>query len=218
MIKTILTLLTSTALVATSYGTITGGSITSGPPGSFFQKLTVPIANPLGTPNTVGNNTFNTNNLYGFDEDQNVTLLANLAYELGSFALPGAGNLLAGTVVASHYVFFDPLNNTNLKGTVDFDSKIIAIMTSRSTLLASDVLANTGVTYLNPGLRGLEPVDTVTISSANQIRVDFTASSPGDYIRVLTEHSPAAVPDSTSSAALLGLSLITLVSIRRRMA
>jgi hypothetical protein len=45
-------------------------------------------------------------------------------------------------------------------------------------LSASDFLANTGVNYLSPALRGLEPVDAVTISGARQIRFAVVASSP----------------------------------------
>jgi hypothetical protein len=65
-------------------------------------------------------------------------------------------------------------------------------MTSTTNLAASDFLANTGVNYLNPGARGLEFGDSVTISGARQILFDTFASSPGDYVRVLTEFSPTA--------------------------
>jgi hypothetical protein len=73
---------------------------------------------------------------------------------------------------------------------VNFDSDVIAIITSTGNLAASDFLAKTGVNYLNPGQRGLEAGDSVTISGARQILFDTTASSPGDFVRVLTEFSP----------------------------
>ena len=66
-------------------------------------------------------------------------------------------------------------------------------MTSTATLAASDFLANTGVNYLNPGARGLEPGDSVTINGPKQILFDTFASSPGDYVRVLTEFRIAGV-------------------------
>jgi hypothetical protein len=77
-------------------------------------------------------------------------------------------------------------------GTVNFDSNVLSIVTSTSKLAASDFLANTGVNYLNPANRGLEAGDSVTISGQRQILFDTTASSPGDYVRVLTAFSPRA--------------------------
>ena len=77
-------------------------------------------------------------------------------------------------------------------GTVDFDSRVVAIITSTDNLAASDFLANTGVHYLNPAARGLETGDSASINGPNQITFDTRASSPGDYVRVLTEFSPRA--------------------------
>jgi hypothetical protein len=79
--------------------------------------------------------------------------------------------------VASHYVFFDPGPSQNVIGTVDFDSDVLAIITTTDHLATSDFLANTGVNYLNPGQRGLEPGDSVTISGARQILFDTVANS-----------------------------------------
>jgi hypothetical protein len=76
---------------------------------------------------------------------------------------------------------------------VEFDSRVIAIITATDTLAASDFLANTGVHYLNPSARGLEPEDYVAISGPNQITFSTRASNPGDYVRVLTEFSPKAI-------------------------
>jgi hypothetical protein len=86
--------------------------------------------------------------------------------------------------VASHYIFFDPGPRLHIIGTVDFDSNVLAIITSTANLAASDFLANTGVNYLNPGARGLEAGDSVTISGPRQILFDTFASSPGDCVRV----------------------------------
>lgn len=186
--------------------TIIGGSVTGGTAftaGGTFVKLTVPLANPFGPPNSVGNDTFQSSNLYGFDEDQNILLGAPLMIDVGS------SPLTAGMIVASHYIFFDPNSTESIIGTVDFDSDVLGIVTSTNHLLSSDFLANTGVNYLNPSARGLEYGDFVTISGLRQIQFDTQASSPGDYVRVLTAFSPAAVPEpETYGMLLVGLGLI----------
>ncbi|MDH4100514.1 MAG: PEP-CTERM sorting domain-containing protein [Nitrospirota bacterium] len=174
-------------------GNVTGGTAKTA--GGMFIKLTPP-------PATVGNNNFNTPNLYGFDEDQNILLTAPLSVNVGSSPLP------TGTTVASHYIFFDPGPTQRIIGTVDFDSDVLAIITSTTNLNNSDFLANTGVNYLNPGLRGLEAGDSAWISGAHRISVDFTASSPGDYIRVLTAYSPAAAVPEPGTIALMSIGLV----------
>ena len=105
----------------------------------------------------------------------------------------GDGRVIpAGTIVASHYVFFDPADGAFQSGYVDFDATILGVATGRSTLAATDFLANTEVTYLNPTLRGLEWEDAVWIDAENpaRLRVRWNASTPGDYIRVFTARSP----------------------------
>jgi hypothetical protein len=180
-------------------GMLTGGSAFSG--GGAFVKLTPPLPNPVGPPNSVGQDNFQSLNVFGFDEDQNITIPSSLSAEVGLSPLP------AGTVVASHYVFFDPNQIARAIGTVNFDSNVLAIMTSTQTMGNSDFLANTGVNYLNPTARGLEAGDVVTISGAQQISFDFSAGSPGDYIRVLTQYSPGAVPEPGTWALLGGMAV-----------
>ena len=121
---------------------------------------------------------------------------------------------IAGETVASHYIFFDPDPSTTITGTVNFDSDVIGIITSTGLLAASDFLINTGVTYLNPGLRGLESGDTASISGLQQISINWRASRPGDYIRVLTQFSPAAVPEP-GTIILFGSGLMGLAAWRR---
>ncbi len=162
-----------------------------------------PLPNPFGPPNSVGNDTFQSPNLFGFDEDQNIVLTAPLVVDVGTSPLP------IGTIVASHYVFFDPGPSQTIVGTIDFDAVVLAIITSTVHLFDSDFLANTGVNYLNPGARGLEPGDSVIISGPQQILFDTAASSPGDYVRVLTALSPGAVPEPTPLAlTALGLAIV----------
>ena len=195
--------------------TIVSGSVTSGT-GSFI-KLTVPFT--ASTPdNTVGNDTFQNNNLYGFDEGQNITITTalqvdDLANGLGGGTGPGI--LAKNTVVASHYVFFDPKNTTSQKGKVSFDSNILAVISSTGKLAASDFLIHTGVNYLNPTARGLEAGDFVTITGLKQISVNWTASSPGDYVRVLTAFSPSVPEPSDMALTLSGLACLGFI-LRRR--
>jgi hypothetical protein len=197
--------------------TIIGGAVTGGTAftaGGTFIKLSVPLGNPFGPANSVGNDTFQSPNLYGFDEDQNILLAAALMTDVGTNPIP------AGQVVASHYIFFDPGPSQTMRGTVDFDSDVLAIITSTGKLAASDFLANTGVNYLNPGARGLEAGDAVTISGARQIFFDTAASSPGDYVRVLTETSPGAPGATPEPGSILllagGLSVLGARKLRQQ--
>lgn len=195
--------------------TIIGGAVTGGSAltaGGMFVKLTVPLNNLFGSPNSVGNDTFQSPNLFGFDEDQNIVIPAPLNVDVGTSPIP------AGTTVASHYIFFDPGPSQHIIGTVDFDSDVLAILTSTVNLAASDFLANTGVNYLNPGQRGLEAGDSVTISGTRQILFDTTASSPGDYVRVLTTFSPSAATPEPEAFILLasGLALLGSARLMRR--
>lgn len=205
--------------------TIIGGTATNPGMTANFVKLTVPLMNPFGPANTVGNNNFQSPNLFGFDEEQNIMLLApldvdDLADGLGGGM--GPGQLAAGTLAASHYIFFDPVSNS-VQGTVDFDSDILGVIFSENgtmNLSDSDFLANTGVNYDNPTLRGLEANDSVTITGLRQITVNFNAGTPGDYIRVLTAFSPGAVsgvPEPVTAAlGALGLGALTMATRRRR--
>ncbi len=174
-------------------GEVTGG--TSLTQGGTFIKLSVPFTES-DPDNTVGNNNFQNPNLYGFDEGQNIDITVDLAVNIladGMGGGGGAGIVPMGSTVASHYIFFDPNANTTQTGTVTFDSEIFGIITSSGNLGDSDFLINTGVNYLNPGLRGLESGDSVTITGLQTISVDWFAGSPGDYVRVLTDFSPGAV-------------------------
>ncbi|MFC1751455.1 PEP-CTERM sorting domain-containing protein [Pseudomonadota bacterium] len=205
MKKLVISGLLSAALVLSfpASATIIDGGITSGEAfdmGGSFVNLG---SEPSGL--VVGNDNFQDPNLYGFNEDQNLLLDSDLAINVGG------SSILAGTEVASHYVFFDPDNSIWAHGWVEFDSAVLGIITSTGKLLASDFLLNNDVTYLNPGARGLESVDSAWIDSTNENRIglSFRASTPGDYIRVLTAHSPAAVPAPTS-LALLGLGLLLM--------
>ncbi|MEO1659228.1 MAG: VPLPA-CTERM sorting domain-containing protein [Pseudomonadota bacterium] len=204
------------SLVASAQATVISGSVTGGGAltnGGTFVKLTVPFTtNDPAQPNTVGDDNFNTFNLYAFDEEQNVLATSLIEVDEGS-------DIPMGSTVASHYVFFDPpgFGTTSIQGTVTFDSAIRGVVTTRAKLNASDPFANTGVTYLSDSLRGLESNDSVSFSG-NTLTIDFRASSPGDYVRVFTDFSPGAVdPIPVPAAAwLMGAGLAGLFGVRRR--
>lgn len=185
-----------------SFATITGGSVTGGSAksnGGIFKLVSIPIPSPSGNcpPNSVGKDCQDTLDLWAFDEDQNIVLSSPLPVDdTDGDGSPDGQSLPAGSTVASHYVYFDPAGVHTLEGCVQFDSNIVATITTRENLTNSDFLANTGVNYLSPSLRGLEPIDSATFSG-KQLCVDFRASSPGDYIRVLTEFSPGAVKEAS---------------------
>ena len=203
----------------TSWATVVGGGITGGSvlaKGGMFKKLTPPLGNPFGPPNSVGNNTFEDNNLYAFDEGQNIVVTQDVAVD-DLFGPQGAGVVPANSTVASHYVFFDPApSGEGVIGSVRFDSDIYGVISKTATLAASDFLINTGVNYLSPSLRGLEAgQDTVTIVDSRTIEVDWFAGTPGDYIRVLTDFSPGAVPEP-ASAVVFGAGVLAALGRRRR--
>jgi len=171
------------AFAIVTSGTVTGGTAFT-TDGGVFQKLTPPIG-------TVGNDNQQSSNLFAFDETQNVAIPVGGITTDQCFIAVGICPIPAGTLVASHYVFFDPDPVRTQEGTVDFDSDVYAIISSGANLLASDFLITTDADYLNPLERGLEAVDSITKTGPRQITVDWGASSPGDYIRVLTVFSPS---------------------------
>jgi hypothetical protein len=141
-------------------------------------------------PFAVGADTFDDDNLYAFDEDQNITLENAIEVDIGGVD----GRIAAGTVVASHYVFFDSLDGVHI-GYVDFDAPILGVATFQETMAATDFLANTDVTYISLELRGLEPGDHVWVDEniPERLWVYWAGSSPGDYVRVFTEKSSGAL-------------------------
>ncbi|MEL6328281.1 MAG: hypothetical protein AAFR38_01355 [Planctomycetota bacterium] len=148
----------------------------------------------------VGNNNQQMNVLYAFNEQRGVTLTMDLAVDGGVIA--------AGTVVDSHYIVYDPVNNS-VVGDVIFDDDILGVISETSILAASDFLGAPSTNYLNPGLRGLESGDSYMVNG-DTITVRFSASTPGDYVRVITL-SKIPTPGAAATLALGGL-----VAARRR--
>lgn len=169
---------------ATAMATVTGGGIVQQDGNGRFVKL------ETDTPFTVGADNFNDDNLYAFDENQNIVLTVPIRVDIGD----ADGVLPQGTEVASHYVFFDSRESEHI-GYVDFDAPILGIAARQDTMAATDFLANTSVTYVSTRLRGLESGDIVWIDrdDPNRLWVFWAGWSPGDYIRVFTERSVGAL-------------------------
>jgi len=168
-----------------------------GQPRSALATIVSGTVTKIAPPPNVGNDNHQIYELLGFDELQNVVLTSPLAIDL-----PG-GSIPAGTRVKSHYVFFDPSASSTIGGTAIFDDDILGIMTSTNTLQTSDFLGAPGTNYLSPSMRGLESNDSAVITDARTVTVSFFASSPGDYIRVIT----APEPTTLSMLALAGFIL-----------
>ncbi len=199
---------------------IIGGDVTDN--NGDFIELTVPWGNASTPDNTVGNDNFESVNLFAFNEDQNVAVAA------GGIDPDIGASISAGTIVASHYIVFDPPNtpigSSGLQiGYVTFDADILAILTSTATLNATDYLNVAGpITYdTSDTLRGIEGTDLVSIdpTDSKKILLEIRAGSPGDSIRVLTAQSPGApgpteVPDATPTIMLLAIGIAILCSAR----
>lgn len=135
-------------------------------------------------PLAVGEDVFNTPDLFAFDEAQAITLAAPLGLDIGA-PIP------AGTVVSLHHVFFDGTGGRQ-RATVVFDGPILGVATGAVMLAATDDLAATDVHYIDTPLRGIEQGDLVWIDpdDPHRLWVDWAGSSPGDHLRVVTGLPP----------------------------
>ncbi len=206
MLRTILiasTVLAGLASAVPAAAVITGGALTGGTavtgtnPGSFL------LIDPIPAGFAVGNDNFQDNNVRAFNELQGVATLGNFAVNVGS-------TIAAGTKINSHYLVFDPNGNRSVIGNITFATNVLGILTSRQRLLAGDIFGKPNVNYLLPNLRGLEAGDFVTFSGKTA-SFNFTASTPGDSIRIIT-----AVPEPASWAMLVAGFGFIGASLRRR--
>jgi hypothetical protein len=162
-----------------AYATIMAGSVTGGDSGGEFEK----IFDPIGP---VGEDNFQSPNLIAFDERQNFVLTQPISLNNPIQIL----NI--GDIVSSHYLLFDPEIQSRVTGCITFDSDVIGVIYSDQNQQDSDFLGNPSAQYPNSINRGIEQGDGVLITGNNEVCVGFTASTPGDAIRVITEFSPGA--------------------------
>ncbi len=149
-----------------AYPTIVGGTVTI-------------IDPPLKT----GNNNQLVNKLLGFNELQHVVLNSDLVIDKPVGIIP------AGTVVSSHYIIYNPVNDHTIDGTVILDQNVIGVIYKTNTLNNSDFLGLSITNYLNPSARGFDAGDgdTATIEDPNTVSFHLRAGiGPGDYARIIT--------------------------------
>jgi hypothetical protein len=188
--------MTFAVLVAMSVmaGQAKGGiSSVAGPPSSS-GTLPAIIAAPASTLDDATNNT----GMQGFTEVEDFLTTVAHAHDYGSIP--------AGTLVDSYMLFLDPTGGTpttHADVVWTFDHAILGVMSDEGGLLelASAELDRPGTAYPVASFanRGFEAanIDSYTVAG-NQITVSMGASTPGDWIRVVTE---VPVP----GAVLLGI-------------
>lgn len=159
-------------------------------------------------PNPVTENP-NDGRLVGWNERQNVTLSADLRVDRvfdpnASFVSSAGGGdffIKAGTVVSSHYLQWDPFGDNasgSVQATIELDSQAFAFITADQNLFDSDgAVALPGIDYNDFNLRGLESGDTTDFNGPD-VDIDWFASSPGDWTRLITAFSPGAAPELTT--------------------
>lgn len=179
----------ATFALGSASATVFGGTASIGA-GGDVEVLTLPLT---GTPgNTVGEDNFQDDDtFFAFDEAQDVMLTSSLTVNLDTTT---TATVDAGTMVDSHYVFFDPLGFVTGTAEINFSGNILGVIVSGTALAATDAtLGLAGVTYANPDFRSLEDGDTFSISG-NTLTISLLGFSPGDYVRVLTEAAPVPLP------------------------
>jgi hypothetical protein len=174
-------------------------------------------------PLALGKNPFQEKKFFAFYEAQNVILDQKLRVK--------GGWIPAGELVSSQYVLYDPRGITRESVTITFDSEILGVITSSKQLKKSDFLGKSGVSYKRFKMRGREFRDHFTISAdGKSITFRNRASSPGDYIRIVTRGreivppppppppvDPPPVPEPGAALLFgLGVALVKLTAGRKR--
>jgi len=143
----------------------------------------------------------------GINEKQDLILGDDLSID-DLADLIGVVNLPAGSRVSSHLLAFDPAGQSTVNDIeITFDAEVLAVITTDATLADTHALfGRDGLNY--PGhvnLYGFEAGSENFSVDAQSVTFSGTASSPGDYFRVLT-----AVPaPGTGLIAFAGLAVAT---------
>jgi hypothetical protein len=186
------------AHAAVQSGTASGTDSGGNPVAIGFQILSIPFSesNP---DSTVGDDNFQSNTFYAFDEVQNQLNNAFGGVLMSALdAQDSAGNAIqiaSGTAVESSFVVFDPLDLIYGSATIVFDSDILGVITTTAGLMASQaLLGDDRVTYNYPSLSGLEVADNYSYAG-NVLTLDLSTLTPGDALRVITAgETPDPIP------------------------
>jgi hypothetical protein len=179
-----------------AHATLTGFTDLPGSQAVAYVKGT-PVAGDF----TLVANGYNDDTLYVWDEQQNVVLPSNLRVDrvfddAAPYITGSSGNyeIVAGTTVSSHYVQWDPQGSRDVLARLQFDSEIFAFITADGKLADSDALLGLArIDYSDFGNRGLESGDdTDWVGDNTVVEIDWTASNPGDWTRLITAFSPTA--------------------------
>ncbi len=209
------------------------GNVTFVKPDTGTVGGTVQYLNTL--PASVGNNNINVNDtIFAFGEQQSVAFGTAPTFNFG--ATPTSMDKL----VSSYLIYFDPRVSQRIKATLSFTDTILGgyfltgtvdttkkgVFTSGTGLRGSqdNFGLTSGVTYNIVSATGLESLDRsashFALTGTNTLSLDWTASNPGDYIRVITA-APLAVVSSvpepeTYAMMLTGLGLMGAIARRRK--
>lgn len=183
-----------------------------------------PATQSTGATANFFNNTGNGLLVRAWDEKQNYTLTQNLLVDIVTPGTYTSSNytinsfsLLAGTVVSSHLINFDPLNLATRSARFEFDGDIIGLIVesgnsnANDKFLLSDYLGNPNTVYpaSHYTARGIEfGPESITLEvGLRHLAVELQASNPNDQIRVITAASEVPEP---GTMALLGFCLLGL--------
>jgi len=178
-------------LIPEVHALVVGGKVNGGTSfenGGIFVHEIKPIA-------VVGNDSHGDHNLHAFDERQQIILSNPLTLDILS-STNSYGVLPKGTMISSHYIFYDPIIKNSIQGCVQFDSEVQGLILSERNLASSDFLQLSDTEYRNHASRGTEPNDSLAINKPTEVCMELYAVTPGDYFRVITGSLPVTVIDS----------------------
>ncbi len=175
--------------------------------------------NLLSTPPSDISNV-NSNTAYSvFEEKNQFTLPIDIDLDIdtpGTFGNPSGGAILAGTVVDSMFIFFNPSSGTvSLNGTFTFDRDIIGIQALSGILTNSHgVLGAPGTIYGGAQI-GITGSDRITLTpDLRTIVVSNSASGIDNFRVIFASENEATVPEP-SSILLFAMSLLMVSSFRK---
>lgn len=139
--------------------------------------------------------------LMAWNEKQNVKLRSNLPVDRvfdpsAPFVERTSDGFVikAGTVVSSHYIQWDPGrgSESSVRALIHADSQIFAFITDDQKLFETDTaIGRTGLNYNDFKNRSLENEDK-TAFQGKGVKINWRATSPGDWTRLITAYSPTA--------------------------